>query len=66
MNCFHVNGQKWRHLKTFHTPLYFLLIRIAYKLLLGTILTASDEEFFLEKGVNNTVLLEQCERLSYS
>ena len=39
---------------------------MAFKVAIGALLTAINKRLCFEKGINNTVLLEQCERLSFS
>ena len=39
---------------------------MAFNVAIGALLTAINKRLCFEKGVNNTVLLEQCERLSFS
>ena len=37
---------------------------MTFKFAIGALLAAINKRLCLEKGINNTVLLEQCERLS--
>ena len=39
---------------------------VVFKLTIGAFLTAANKRHCFEKGINNTVFLEQCERLSFS
>ena len=43
-----------------------LLITMAFKVAIGAFMAAVNERHCFEMGIDNTVLLEQCERLSYS
>ena len=49
-----------------HSFLNRLLITMAFKVAIGALLTTINKRLCFEKGVNNTVLLEQCELLSFS
>ena len=49
-----------------HSFVNRLLITVAFKVAIGALLTAINKRLCFEKGINNTVLLEQCERLSFS
>ena len=42
------------------------LITILFKVAIGPVLTVTNKRLCFEKGIDNTFLLEQCERLSYS
>ena len=48
-----------------HSFVNRLLITMAFKVAVGALLTAFNKRLCFEKGNNNTVLLEQCERLSF-
>ena len=43
-----------------------LLITMPLKVATGALLTAINKRLCFEKRINNTVLLEQCERLAFS
>ena len=43
-----------------------LLITMAFNVAIGTVLTVINKGFVLKRGLNSIVLLEQCERLSFS
>ena len=43
-----------------------LFITIAFQLAIGAFLTANNYRHCFGKGIGNTVLLEQCERISFS
>ena len=51
-----------------HSFVNRLLITMAFKVAIGALLTAINKGLCFEKGINvlKTVLLEQCERLSFS
>ena len=49
-----------------HSFVNMLLITMIFKVTIGALLIAINKTLCFEKGVNNTVLLEQCERVSFS
>ena len=42
------------------------LIAMPFKVAVGALLTAINKRLCFEKEINNSVLLEQCERVSFS
>ena len=51
---------------TSHSFVNKLLITMAFKLAIGAFLTGINKRLRFEKGINNTIFLGQCERLSFS
>ena len=49
-----------------HSFVNRLLITMAFKVTIGALLIAINNRLCFEKGINNSVLLEQYERLSFS
>ena len=49
-----------------HSFVNRMLITMALKVAIGALLAAINKRLCFEKGIDNTVLLEQCEHLSFS
>ena len=49
-----------------HSFVNKLLITMVFKVTIDAFLTAINKRLCFEKGINNTILLEQCERPSFS
>ena len=49
-----------------HSFVNRLLITMAFKVAIGAFLAAIDKRLCFEKGINETILLEQCKHLSFS
>ena len=49
-----------------HSFVNMLLITMVFEVAIGASFTDINKRFCFEKGINNTVLLDQCERLSFS
>ena len=61
----HKFGNSMRFENASHTFLNLLLMTMAFKVAIGAFLTAINKRLCFEKGLNNIVLLEQCEHLFF-